>query len=96
MKSQLKATLLAFAACISAKVFSAGSVPGIESVQEHEIIGLGTVRVGQELIHGKFGVGKVKEIQLGEDGITIINITFPALGPKWLVAEYANFKRVSE
>jgi hypothetical protein len=96
MKSQLKAALFIFAACISAKVLSVGSIPGIDSVQEHEIIGLGLVRVGQELIHEKFGVGKVKEIQLGEEGATIINITFPSLGSKWLIAEYANLKRVSE
>jgi len=96
MKSQLKVALFVFTACTSAKVLSAGSIPEIDSVQKHEVIGLGLVRVGQELSHEKFGVGKVKEIQLGEEGAMIINITFPSLGSKWLIAEHANLKRVSE
>ena len=96
MKSQLKAIPLAFAACISAKALSADSIHGIESVQEHEIIGLGAVRVGQDLIHEKFGIGKVKQIHLGENGVTMINIDFSSSSSKWLVAEYANLKRVTE
>ncbi|MBB1519894.1 hypothetical protein [Aquipseudomonas guryensis] len=67
----------------------------MDSVQEHEIIGLATVRIGQELTHAKFGVGKVEEIQ-PEEGITVINITFPSVGSKWLIAEHANLKQVTE
>lgn len=68
----------------------------MDSVQEHEIIGLGTVRVGQEIIHAKFGIGKIEEIQPGEEGITVINITFPSVGSKWLIAEHANLKQATE
>ena len=96
MKLQLKAALFALAACISAKALSESSIPGIASVQEHEIIDLGTVRVGQELAHEKFGIGIVKEIQPGEEGATTININFPSSGSKWLIAEYANLKLVNE
>ena len=96
MKSPFKAALFIFAACISEKDIAASSLLGMNSVQEHEIIGLGTVRVGQEIIHAKFGVGKVEEIQPGEEGITVINITFPSVGSKWLIAEHANLKQVTE
>jgi len=96
MKLPFKATFFAFAACISAEAIPASSLLGVDSVQEHEIIGLGTVRIGQELTHAKFGVGKVEEIQPGEEGITVINITFPSVGSKWLIAEHTNLKQTTE
>lgn len=96
MKSKLKSAFLSLVVCMSMNTTYASQIPGIESVQEHEVTGLGTVRVGQELAHAKFGVGKVNEIHLGDAGVTMINITFPSFGSKWLMAEHANLKKVTE
>mgnify|MGYP000029180621 CR=1 FL=1 len=62
----------------------------LDGVDEHEISGLGLVRVGDEVVHPKFGNGKVIKIQTPNEETTMINIEFSGYDSKWLIAEFAN------
>ena len=59
-------------------------------VDEHEISGLGLVRVGDKVVHPKFGNGKIIKIQTPNKETTMINIEFSDYDSKWLMAEFAN------
>jgi len=64
--------------------------PTVSNVQ---IEGLGEVTVGEILLHQKFGEGKLKQIQVGDEGVLILELEFPEHGTKFLVADYANLKK---
>lgn len=68
----------------------------INRADSHEVPGLGTIQVGQELAHQTFGKGKVQAIHIGDNGASIVNISFPNQEPKWLLAEHANLKLVAD
>ena len=91
--------LLSIILLLPAAVFSGNSnlEPNgiLETVEEAKISNLGVVRVGTRIHHPNFGTGKVISIMPG-DGVTAINVMFEKEGEKWLMAEHAMLKVVSE
>jgi len=75
------------------KVYEPVPVGSISSVQEHDIEGIGTVRVGANLEHPKFGIGQVVSIQAGGP-ITEVLLKFPSGEERWIGAELAGLKIV--